>query len=68
MALDVVKLRNLMLEKEINQADIANKTNLNKATLSKILSGKVERPNIKTVGKICNCLGICVEEIMKEET
>ena len=54
-----------MLEKGLNQIEVASKANMQTSTLSKILSGKTQKSNTKTIHNIAKGLGVRPKEILK---
>lgn len=65
MALDISKIHEIMLEKGLNQIEVASKANMQTSTLSKILSGKTQKSNTKTIHNIAKGLGVKPTEILK---
>lgn len=65
MKLNAWKIKLLLAEKEMNQADLANKCGVNRQQINEILSR--ESCTLKTLGKIAKALGIPVAEIARED-
>lgn len=65
MKLNAWKIKILLAEKEMNQADLANKCGVNRQQINEILSR--ESCTLKTLGKIAKALGIPVAEIVRED-
>ena len=59
-----MNLKKLMIEREMNAADIARKTGMTQATLSRYINGK-RIPNINSVIKIAKALNVPIELLMK---
>ena len=53
-----------MIEREMTAADIARKTGMTQATLSRYINGK-RIPNINSVIKIAKALNVPIELLMK---
>jgi transcriptional regulator with XRE-family HTH domain len=67
MPIDIVKVKELMLDKGLNQIDLAEKSKISKGRLSQILNGKTQTNQIKTIHSIANGLGVKPSEIIKED-
>ena len=65
MKLDAYRIRLILAQKELNQANFAKKCGIRPQALSEILSRGT--CTLKTIGKIANALGVPVTEIVKEE-
>lgn len=65
MKLNAWKIKLLLAEKEMNQADLANKCGVNRQQINEILSR--ESCTLKTLGRIAKALGIPVAEIVRED-
>lgn len=65
MALDISKIQDIMLKEGLNQSEVANKGKMQTSTLSKILSGKTKKSNIKTIHNIAKGLGVEPKTILK---
>ena len=65
MALDINKINEIMLNKGLKQVEVANKANMQTSTLSKILNGKTQKSNYKTIHNIAKGLGVKPTEILK---
>jgi len=59
------KLKEILNERMIKQTALAERVNINRRTLSKIVRGEQE-PTLRTALKIAKALGVPVEEIWKE--
>lgn len=64
--LDATKLKIILAEKQLHQSDLIRMTGLSPYTISRTLSG-LSSPNLSTIGKIAQALGIQVEQIIKTE-
>lgn len=51
---------------DYNKTEIARKTGLSRATVSKILNKKELNPKIETVTKIANVLNCSITDLLKE--
>lgn len=67
MLLDIKKIYRIMLEKGLNQKEVALNGKLSTETLSRVLNGKSSKPNIKTVNSIAKGLGVKAIEIVRED-
>ena len=65
MALNIDKVRELMIKNDLNQSDVACKGNIDKSTLSKILKSENRKVNIKTLNKIARGLNVDPQIIIK---
>lgn len=59
-----MNLKKIMIEREMTAADIARKTGMTQATLSRYINGK-RIPNINSVIKIAKALNVPIELLMK---
>ena len=59
-----MNLKKLMIEREMTAADIARKTGMTQATLSRYINGK-RIPRINSVIKIAKALNVPIELLMK---
>ena len=59
-----MNLKKLMIEREMTAADIARKTGMTQATLSRYINGK-RTPNINSVIKIAKALNVPIELLVK---
>ena len=59
-----MNLKKLMIEREMTAADIARKTGMTQATLSRYINGK-RIPNINSVIKIAKALNVPIELLVK---
>lgn len=59
-----MNLKKLMIEREMTAADIARKTGMTQATLSRYINGK-RIPNLNSVIKIAKALNVPIELLMK---
>lgn len=66
MNLDTKRVQLIMMKKLMNKRQLANSAGVGYSTLYLIFSQK-RHPNIDTVGKIANALGVEPSEIIKEE-
>ena len=65
MKLNAWKVKLILAEKEMNQADLAIKCGVNRQQINEILSR--ETCSLKTLGRIAKALDVPVTEIVKEE-
>lgn len=65
MALNIDKVRELMIKHDLNQNDIACKGDIDKSTLSRILKSENRKVNIKTLNKIARALDVDPQIIIK---
>lgn len=65
MKLNAWKIKLILAEKEMNQADLAVKCGANRQQINEILCR--ESCSLKTLGRIAKALDIPVTEIVKEE-
>lgn len=66
MELDIKKINDVMLDNGIMQKDLAKNSEIQESTLSKILNGKVSKPNRKTICSIAKGLNLKPSDIVKE--
>lgn len=66
MELDIKKINDVMIERGIMQKELAENSKIQEATLSKILNGKVSKPNRKTIHSIAKGLNVNPSDIVKE--
>ena len=65
MKLNSQKIRMILAEKEMNQADLAIKCGVNRQQINEILSRGT--CSLKTLGRISKALNVPVSEIIKED-
>lgn len=65
MKIDSFKVKLLMIENEMSYYDLAEKTGISRANLSRIISRK--SATIRNVGKISKALGVPASEIAVRE-
>jgi len=49
----------------LTQDDLAKKADIKYTTLTKVESGVVNKPSVKTMAKIAKALGVLIEELIK---
>lgn len=59
-----MNLKKLMIEREMTAADIARKSGITQAALSRYINGK-RTPNLNSVIKIAKALNVPIELLMK---
>lgn len=64
--IDTLKLKAIIAEKQLLQADLIEMTGLSPYTISRTISGLSE-PNLSTIGKICKAIEISPAEILTED-
>ena len=68
MAIDKDKLRDLVIKKQMTYSDLADKANISKSQISKILNGdESSKVRTDTIGKLSSALGVDYKEILKVE-
>lgn len=67
MPIDITKINNLLIEKGLNYSDLAEKSGVSRAQISRIINSKSSRSNTKTISKIVKALDVDYEDICKEE-
>ena len=68
MAIDKDKLRDLVIKKQMTYSDLADKANISKSQISKILNGdEGSKVRTDTIGKLASALGVDYKEILKKE-
>lgn len=65
MKLNTWKIKLILAEKGMNQADLAVKCGVNRQQINEILSR--ETCSLKTLGRLAKALGVSVAEIVKED-
>lgn len=63
MAVSYKKLWKLLIDKEMNKQDLREKTNISKATITKM--GKNENVNLDVLSKICSSLHCDIGDIVE---
>ncbi len=66
MKLNTWKIKLILAEKEMNQADLAVKCGVNRQRINELLSRAT--CSLKTLGRIAKALDVPVAEIVKEES
>ena len=59
-----IKLREVRERAFVTQADLAERTGIAEATISRLENG-IQRPRISTVRKIADALGVAPEELVE---
>lgn len=68
MAIDKDKLRDLVIKKQMTYSDLADKANISKSQISKILNGdESSKVRTDTIGKLASALGVDYKEILKRD-
>lgn len=65
MKLNVRKIKLILAEQEMNQADLAVKIGVNRQQVNDLLSR--ETCTLKSLGRVANALGVKPAEIIKED-
>ena len=66
MELNTTKIKLLLAEQEMNQADLAIKCGLTRQQISEVLCRKT--CSLKTLGRIAKAIGIPVSDIVTEDS
>ena len=67
MPLNINAINNIMINKKMNQVDLAKKMNVTKSRVSRILSDEVSNSQHKTIYSLANALGVEPKDILKED-
>lgn len=67
MALDIRKVREIMLSKGISPKELASSSEIDKSTISKILSKDNPKARIKTIHSLAKGLGVEPKTIIRED-
>lgn len=68
MALNVERLRELVIELGISYSELAEKTKMSKTQISRLVNGNVDKVRPMTISKLCSGLGVSYKELyIKEE-
>lgn len=67
-AINEYYIKSVMNEKGITQGELAQKVNTNEATISLLLRNKQETINLELVYKICQVLGLKINEFIIEKS
>ena len=51
---------------DLTEAGLSVKAGLSNSTIRQLLSGKIESPTLRTATKICDALGVTVEDFMMD--
>jgi len=66
--IDADKLRAAMMKKCFTQGGLAEEAGLSRQTIDDALKGRgCQKPNIKTIGRLCAALDVKPEDICKQE-
>ena len=60
-------MRVILAKKRLKVADVARKTGLSKSTLTALYYERTKRPDIETLLKIANYLGVSIDELLTPE-
>ena len=66
MPIDKNKLVAAMINKEMNMSDLAEKSQVSKSQISRLMSEDTKKIRTDTLGKIANALGIDYKLLLKE--
>lgn len=66
MAIDREKIKDLVIRNQMTYSDLAEKSNISKSQISKILNGE-EKSKVRTdtIGKLADALGVDYKELLK---
>lgn len=67
MPININKVKEIMLEKGMAQNDLAEKMNLSKSRVSRILNDEASSSQIKTIHSLAIALGVKPKDILKED-
>jgi transcriptional regulator with XRE-family HTH domain len=67
MPINIEAINKIMLNKGMNQVDLAKKMNVTKSRVSRILSDEVSNSQIKTIHSLATALGVEPVDILKED-
>ena len=57
-------MRVILAKKRLKVADVARETGLSKSTLTALYYERTKRPDIETLLKIANYLGVSIDELL----
>ena len=60
-------MRAILAKKRLKVADVARETGLSKSTLTALYYERTKRPDIETLLKIANYLGVSIDELLTPE-
>ena len=60
-------MRVILVKKRLKVADVARETGLSKSTLTALYYERTKRPDIETLLKIANYLGVSIDELLTPE-
>ena len=60
-------MRVILAKKRLKVADVARETGLSKSTLTALYYERTKRPDIETLLKIANYLGVSIDELLTPE-
>lgn len=63
MPLNIDKLNELLVEKELNYSDLAEKANISKTQISRIVNKDNPEVRLKTISAISKALGVSYKEL-----
>lgn len=67
MPINIEAINKIMLNKGMNQVDLAKKMNVTKSRVSRILSDEVSNSRISTIHSLATALEVKPEDILKED-
>ena len=67
MPLDIVKVKKIMIKKNISNIELAKKMNVTQGRVSNLLNQKARTCRPSTLNSLANALDVDVEEIYMEE-
>ncbi|MDU3581116.1 MAG: helix-turn-helix transcriptional regulator [Clostridium butyricum] len=67
MPLDINAVKKIMIKKNINNADLAEKMNVTPGRVSKLLNNNVSSYRINTIHSLASALDVEADEILKED-
>lgn len=63
MPLNVEKLNELLVEKNLNYSELAEKAKISKTQISRIINKKEPKVQLKTIGALCKALEVSFNEL-----
>lgn len=67
MAINIEKLKEIMIEKGLSYTELSEITGVSKVQIHRLFKGDVEKTTLKTISKLSKGLGVSYKEFTKGE-
>lgn len=67
MPLNIERLNELLVEKNLNYSELAEKANISKTQISRIVNKNNRKVQLKTISALCNALDVEFKELYMKD-